>query len=174
MKRSMPGVTARPSWGWSEMPRARSRAARSWFFPRSKERSEPWTAWPWARTSRARGFMPAPAILEQATARRMAMAPAKWKVVTIPTVVHVVYHTSAENISVAQVKSQIAVLNRDYRKKNPDRTKAPPVWSGLVADVGVKFKLVKITRTHTSRTSFGDDDSVKSAVRGGVSPWPTN
>src|SRR5205814_10357985 len=59
-------------------------------------------------------------------------------------------------------------------KKNPDRTKAPPVWSGLVADVGVKFKLVKITRTHTSRTSFGDDDSVKSAVRGGVVPWPTN
>ena len=120
------------------------------------------------------GFRARQSALEQATARRMAMAPAKWEVVTIPTVVHVVYHTSAENISVAQVKSQITVLNRDYRKKNPDRTKVPSVWSGLAADVGVKFKLVKITRTHTSRTSFGDDDSVKSAVRGGVVPWPTN
>ena len=120
------------------------------------------------------GFRARQSALEQATARRMAMAPAKWKVVTIPTVVHVVHHTSAENISVAQVKSQIAVLNRDYRKKNPDRTKVPPVWSGLAADVGVKFKLVKITRTHTSRTSFGDDDSVKSAARGGAAPWPTS
>ena len=120
------------------------------------------------------GFRARQSALEQATARRMAMAPAKWKVVTIPTVVHVVHHTSAENISVAQVKSQITVLNRDYRKKNPDRTKVPPVWTGLAADVGVKFKLVKITRTHTTRTSFGDDDSVKSAARGGAAPWPTS
>ena len=120
------------------------------------------------------GFRARQSALEQATARRMAIAPAKWKVVTIPTVVHVVYHTGAENISAAQVNSQIKALNRDYRKKNPDRTKVPAVWSGLAADVGVKFTLAKITRTHTSQTSFGDDDSVKSPARGGVAPWPTN
>ena len=120
------------------------------------------------------GFRARQTALEQATARRMAAAAAKWKVVTIPTVVHVVYHTDAENISDAQVKSQIKVLNRDFRKKNPDRTKVPSVWSGLVADVGVKFKLAKITRTQTNRTAFGDDDSVKSSATGGVDPWPTD
>jgi len=119
------------------------------------------------------GFRARQMALEQATARRMAARVAKWKVAIIPTVVHVVYHTDAENISDAQVKSQIKVLNRDFRKKNPDRTKVPSVWSGLVADAGVKFKLAKITRTRTNRTAFGDDDSVKSSATGGVDPWPT-
>ena len=50
------------------------------------------------------GFRARQSALEQATARRMAIAPAKWKVVTIPTVVHVVYHTGAENISAARSK----------------------------------------------------------------------
>ena len=120
------------------------------------------------------GFRTRQMALEHATLRRMAAAAAKWKVTTIPTVVHVVYHTDAENISDAQVKSQIKVLNRDFRKKNPDRTKIPSVWSGVVADAGVKLKLAKITRTQTNRTAFGDDDSVKSAATGGVDPWPTD
>ena len=68
------------------------------------------------------GFRARLAAVEHATARRLMAAPAKWKVVTIPTVVHVVHHTAAENISDAQVRSQISVLNRDFRKKNPDRS----------------------------------------------------
>ena len=50
------------------------------------------------------------------------------KLVTIPVVVHVVYKLPAENISDAQVKSQIAVLNKDFRATNPDKSKVPPVW----------------------------------------------
>src|SRR5262249_50462318 len=41
-------------------------------------------------------------------------------IVTIPVVVHVVYRTTAENISDAQIQSQIAVLNADYRALNTD------------------------------------------------------
>src|SRR5574337_2225976 len=41
-------------------------------------------------------------------------------VTVIPMVVHVVYNTPAQNISDAQIKSQIDVLNKDYRKTNPD------------------------------------------------------
>ena len=41
----------------------------------------------------------------------------------------------------AQVNSQIAVLNRDYRAKNTDRTKVPQVWKGFVADAFVEFEL---------------------------------
>ena len=39
---------------------------------------------------------------------------------TIPVVVHVVYHTTAENISDNQIRSQIDVLNEDYNQLNPD------------------------------------------------------
>ena len=103
----------------------------------------------------------------------------------ITVVVHVVYQTAAENISAAQVKSQIAALNKDYRAKNADRNKTPAPWKGLVADAQIEFQLATvgpdgqptdgITRTKTSRTSFvSDDDSVKAAATGGADPWPTD
>ena len=65
------------------------------------------------------------------------------KPTTIPVVVHVVYNDKSEDISVAQIKSQIARLNLDYRAKNPDRTKTPSVWSGLVTDAMIQFALAK-------------------------------
>jgi hypothetical protein len=126
--------------------------------------------------------------LENATAMRMALgAKALRKAaapVTIPVVVHVVYNTAAENISVTQIKSQIKVLNKDYRAKNSDRSKVPPVWKGLVSDAVVQFALASkdpkgkptngITRTKTTRASFDTDDSVKSSTTGGRNPWPTD
>jgi hypothetical protein len=118
------------------------------------------------------GFRARQAALEQAVIRRLLAAPPRWKVATIPTVVHVVYRTAAENISEAQVESQLAALNRDFRKKNSDRTAVPAVWGGLVADVGVRFRLARITRTPTTRAAFGDDDSVKSSATGGADAWP--
>jgi len=122
--------------------------------------------------------------LEHATMRRMTLgAEARVGVTTIPVVVHVVYNTASENISVAQIKSQISVLNRDYRATNPDRSKAPAVWKGLVADARIQFALATkdpngkpttgITRTKTTRASFGDDDAVKNASTGGVTAWPS-
>src|SRR3954465_12387133 len=38
----------------------------------------------------------------------------------IPVVVHVVHYTSAQNVSSAQVQSQIDALNRDFGKRNDD------------------------------------------------------
>jgi hypothetical protein len=106
------------------------------------------------------------------------------KLITIPTVVHVVYKRPAENISDAQVKSQIAVLNKDFRATNPDKSKVPPVWKSLVADANVKFALAKkdpkgkastgITRTQTTRDSFGTGNAVKKATQGGADAWPTD
>jgi len=37
-------------------------------------------------------------------------------IITIPVVVHVVYYNSTENISTAQVQSQIDILNEDFRR----------------------------------------------------------
>ena len=41
-------------------------------------------------------------------------------VTRIPVIVHVVWNTVAQNISDAQIDSQIDVLNRDFRRTNPD------------------------------------------------------
>jgi len=126
--------------------------------------------------------------LENATAMRMALGAKALKkataLVSIPVVVHVVYNTSGENISATQIKSQIKVLNKDYRAKNTDKSKVPPVWTGLVTDVGIQFSLATkdpngkptngITRTKTTRTSFDTDDSVKSSATGGRNPWNTS
>jgi hypothetical protein len=126
--------------------------------------------------------------LENATAMRMSLGTRALRAAAapliIPVVVQVVYKTTAENISVPQIKSQIDVLNKDYRAKNPDKSKVPPVWKGLVSDVGVQFALATkdpkgkpttgITRTKTTKTSFDTDDSVKSSAAGGVNAWPTD
>lgn len=121
--------------------------------------------------------------LEHATMARMTMTRARAGITIIPVVVHVVYKTTAENISVAQIKSQIKAMNLDYRGNNPDKTKVPPVWAGLVSDTRIQFALAKktpsgqattgITRKQTSRASFGTDDAVKSSATGGTNPWPT-
>lgn len=106
------------------------------------------------------------------------------KLITIPVVVHVVHKTDAENISDAQVKSQIAALNKDYRAKNTDIGKVPKVWKSLAADAKIQFALASkdpagkktsgITRTVTKAASFGADDTVKAKKTGGVNPWPTD
>ena len=125
--------------------------------------------------------------LENATEQRMAFGTAALAAegpVTIPVVVHIVHNKSSENITKAQVNSQIAVLNKDFRAQNTDKANVPAVWKGLVADTNIQFALASedpagnattgVTRTKTNRTSFGVDDSVKSAAAGGVDAWPTN
>src|SRR5215472_19242775 len=125
------------------------------------------------------------AAIEAATQRHLMMAAVRRpKRIVIPVVVHVVFNIAADNISDAQVKSQINVLNRDYRAKNTDKKKVPAVWSGLVGDADIGFALERkdtsgkattgITRTNTTQTSFSDDDGVKSAATGGVNAWPTD
>jgi hypothetical protein len=127
------------------------------------------------------------ASLERAVARRMAspgMAPAAAGPTIIPVVVHVVYNLPAENVSMAQINSQIKVLNRDFRATNPDKSQVPNVFKGLIADAKIEFVLAKldpqgnptdgVTRTKTDRTSFGTNDSVKFTASGGHDAWPTS
>jgi hypothetical protein len=104
--------------------------------------------------------------------------------ITVHVVVHVVYRTTAENISDAQVQSQIDALNRDYRAANVDKSRTPPCWTGLVADIGLHFELAKvdpkgkptsgIVRVKTKHKSFSTHDEVKSAKSGGSDAWPTD
>ena len=106
------------------------------------------------------------------------------KLVTLPVVVHVVHQTPEQDISDAQIKSQIDVLNRDYRAKNTDIRKVPPVWKSLVLDANIQFALATkdpagnatsgITRTATTVDAFGADDAVKAKKTGGVDAWPAD
>ena len=101
-------------------------------------------------------------------------------VITIPVVVHVVWNTAAENISDAQILSQIEVLNEDFRRLNSD---ADNVW-GQAADTEIEFCLANvdpngnattgITRTQTSNTSFSTNDNVKFTSSGGKDAWPSS
>ncbi len=105
-------------------------------------------------------------------------------VTRIPVVVHVVWNTAAENVSDAQIQSQIDVLNRDFRRLNPDVANVPAVWQSLVLDARVEFFLAAqdpggnptngITRTQTTTASFADDDHVKSVATGGANAWPAD
>jgi len=110
--------------------------------------------------------------LEGATARRRDSGAELQKatVATIKTIVHVVYKTPEQNISNAQIRSQFAALNRDFRATNPDKGHTPVPFKGLVTDARMRFKLVKVTRTKTNKTSFTTDDQVKKTATGGIAP----
>ncbi|MGY2115991.1 zinc metalloprotease [Nocardia gipuzkoensis] len=107
--------------------------------------------------------------------------------ITIPVVVHVVHNPAfpAENISAAQVESQITVLNQDFRATNLDRVGVPTVWTDRIADCRIQFALATtdpdgdatdgITRTATAKTFFSAEaDDVKSTATGGADPWPSD
>ena len=103
-------------------------------------------------------------------------------VTRIPVVVHVVWNTAAQNISDAQIASQIDVLNRDFRRANPDVEATPAPFLPFTADARVEFALATvdphgaastgIERRQTSVSAFGADDSVKSQASGGLDAWP--
>lgn len=71
-------------------------------------------------------------------------------VTTIPVIVHIVWQNGEENISDAQVNSQIEVLNQDYRGANIEVPAVHPLFDDLVVDTELEFCLVAITRTPTS------------------------
>src|SRR4051812_28015953 len=89
-------------------------------------------------------------------------------IATIKVIVHVVYKDPSQNISDAQIKTQITALNKDFRATNTDRSKTPTPFKGLISDTRVQFKLDHVTRTATTKSSFSDDNGVKKASTGGI------
>ena len=102
-------------------------------------------------------------------------------VVTIPVVVHVVWRTAAENVSDAQIQSQLTVLNDDFRKLNADANLVPPAFQSLAADCEINFCLAQqdpngaattgIQRRQTTVTAFGTNDNMKFFSTGGLNAW---
>jgi hypothetical protein len=102
-------------------------------------------------------------------------------VIQIPVVVHVVYRHENENISDAQIRSQIQALTEDFRRRNVDTIQTPKSFRGVATDMGIEFCLAVrdpddnpstgITRTQTTVPSFWTDDAIKFTSRGGRDIW---
>lgn len=94
--------------------------------------------------------------------------------IEIPCHVNVLYRTTAENISNAQIQSQIDVLNEDFGGTNADRTLVPSLFSGVFAgNTKIKFtwsSTTGLTRKSTKKTSWSTNNDMKRSSRGGIDP----
>ncbi len=107
----------------------------------------------------------------------------------IPIVFHVLHINGAENISDAQIKDALFILNRDYRKQNADAANVHVDFQGMPSDIEVEFVLATkapngacfkgITRTYSSLSYQGNDggDQVGAIKTGNdvfQGEWPSN
>jgi hypothetical protein len=89
-------------------------------------------------------------------------------VYTIPVVFHVLYYGNLGLIDDAQIIDEMSILNRDYRKLNPDTINIYPPF--VAADVGFEFRLATkdtngnctngITRHYDPHTSWNTIASI--------------
>lgn len=122
-------------------------------------------------------------LLEQEMARTQQSRTSN-VVYTIPVVVHVVWRTTAQNISDAQVQSQIDVLNEDFGRYNADTVNTPAAFRSVASATQFQFCLATrdpngnptngIERRQTTVTSFNTSDLMKSYATGGLDAWDVN
>lgn len=109
--------------------------------------------------------------------------------VVIPVVVHVLYNSSdpSQNISDAQIRSQIDVLNRDFNAQNADSLPTNHPFYNLRGNANIEFCLANkrpdsvattgIQRKAITQTGFSssitDENIIKSTFNGGLSAWNT-
>ena len=105
------------------------------------------------------------------------------EIITIPVVIHVLFNNETQNISEAQILSQVEVLNKDFRSLNADINLVPAAFKRLTADTRIMFCLAKvdpdgrsttgINRKFTSKPYFMADDGMKFKAQGGIDAWDT-
>ena len=91
---------------------------------------------------------------------------------SIPVVVNVLYRSTSENISAAQIQSQIDVLNKDFNALNSEYGTVPTDFAGVKANVGVTFTLQATVRKKTNKRSWTTNNDMKRSSRGGIDPTP--
>jgi Pregnancy-associated plasma protein-A/Secretion system C-terminal sorting domain len=104
-------------------------------------------------------------------------------VITIPVVVHILYHNPSEKISDAVVIEQLKTLNQCFRRQHADSVNTPAVFKSLAADCEIEFKLATsdpkkryttgIVRKYTPVTSWSFDDKMKFSAEMGDDAWDT-
>jgi len=79
--------------------------------------------------------------LAQAIARGAHEPQAEQTIYTIPIVFHVIYTNATENISTAQILSQLQILNEDFARLNADTVNTPVGFRPVAANSGIQFCL---------------------------------
>ncbi len=125
------------------------------------------------------------------TFTRVARPGPRTQVITIPVVVHVIHRQPEDNISDAQVRSQIEVLNADFRFRNDDKAAIPAAFQSAAGDALIEFALAQrdpqgnatdgIVRTRSEASGFPYDGSPGASKRldalvkhapSGAPAWP--
>lgn len=100
--------------------------------------------------------------------------PRSGSLVTIPVHFNVLYKTAAQNISNAQLQSQIDVLNEDFGATNADYNNTPALFQALRSgDIGIAFtwnSTTGLTRKSTNKSSWSTNDAMKKSAQGGINP----
>ncbi|WP_375580740.1 T9SS type A sorting domain-containing protein [Marivirga tractuosa] len=104
--------------------------------------------------------------------RKFARSALTTTVREIPVYVHIIYDETKpeQNLSDAQIESQIEVLNEDFRALNVDVSDVPAEFEGLVSDYQLIFTLEGITRKSSPVAEWDTNDEMKSNATGGVDP----
>jgi hypothetical protein len=99
---------------------------------------------------------------------------------TIPLVFHILHIEGIENISDEQIFDEVAILNRDYQKKNADTSQIVSHFANNIANVGFAFKLATIdpdgkctngiVRHYTPKSISWDANKLEDFIY----TWPTN
>lgn len=103
----------------------------------------------------------------------------------IPIVVHVLWNDTSQKISVAQVESQIPVLNACYNRQNKDTVNTPAPFKPVAANMHITFCLASvdpygnptngIVYKYTTVTSFYYGfNTMKYPSIGGDTAWDVN
>lgn len=91
--------------------------------------------------------------------------------IEIPVVVNVLYRTATENISTAQIQSQIDVLNKDFSATNSDYNNTPALFANVRSgNTGIKYVLDQVIRKSTNKSSWTTNDDMKKNNKGGINP----
>lgn len=91
--------------------------------------------------------------------------------IEIPVVFNVLYRTAAQNVSLAQLQSQIDVLNQDYAGTNTEIGSTPALFQPVLAgDTKIRFVLDQVIRKSTTKTSWSTNDAMKKSTQGGINP----
>lgn len=109
--------------------------------------------------------------------KRVVENPAAYRlvngVIEIPVVFNVLYRTAAQNVSLAQLQSQIDVLNEDFAATNADYNLTSTYNSVKSGNIGVRFVLDQVKRRSTTKTSWSTNDAMKKSAQGIAPTTPT-
>lgn len=93
----------------------------------------------------------------------------------VPVVVHIIHNYGSENISDAQVRDAIRIVNEDFNKENADTNIVLPVFQPIIGDANIEFRLANLDPQGNCTNGIDRIASPKTYQAGDgskLNPWP--